>query len=245
MSNEENGNEDLKAFERAMAALRPRADRLDPAWRSLLAKEVSLTAGLRDRTADPLGKTARCDHTAGHRFICLHCGGEAPRAGRVARWAWPGALAAMTSVAAVLLAMLLAGRHEQAIGRKGTSIAASPAVPAGPKQDKIAAAPDWATARPEGPETADFAGIVPRSVAWRWHDGRGVLVAADTDVSDDLLIRNDVPANRTAASAADVAAARTDLINSEFLRRLLHEAGVTDDALNRSISQSMDPTGSR
>ena len=56
MSNEENGNEDLKSFERALAALRPRADGLDSAWRSLLAKEVSLTGELQDRAARPRGK---------------------------------------------------------------------------------------------------------------------------------------------------------------------------------------------
>ena len=195
MSNEENGNEDLKSFERAMGALRPRADGLDSAWRSLLAKEVSLTGELQDRAARPRGKTAGCHHTAGHRFICVHCGGEARRAGRVARWAWPGAMAAMTSAAAVLLAMLLAGRHEQAIGREGTPIAVNTTVPADPEQDKVAAAPVQVTEQPEA--TADFPGIVPHSIAWRWRNGQGILTAAGTELSDDLLVRNDLPADRT------------------------------------------------
>ncbi len=39
----ENENEDLKAFEAALGALRPRSDRLDRRWRSLLAQEASLT----------------------------------------------------------------------------------------------------------------------------------------------------------------------------------------------------------
>ena len=39
----ENPNEDLKAFEAALAALRPRTDRLDSRWRSLLAKATAIT----------------------------------------------------------------------------------------------------------------------------------------------------------------------------------------------------------
>ena len=50
----ENENEDLKAFEAALGSLRPRTDRLDGRWRSLLAKEASLTAAL----PSPVGRGA-------------------------------------------------------------------------------------------------------------------------------------------------------------------------------------------
>ena len=42
MFGEEKQNEDMKAFEAALAALRPRADGLDPRWRFLLAEEATL-----------------------------------------------------------------------------------------------------------------------------------------------------------------------------------------------------------
>lgn len=216
MSNEENEGEDLKAFERAMAALRPRADRLDPAWRSMLAKEVSLTAGLADRPSRRRGRAARCDHPAGHRYVCLHCGGDAPQPGGVGRWAWPGALAATTSVAAVLLAMLLIGRHDRSVGREGPSIAATAAIPATQAKGEVASVTEQAETPPEGPAAADFPGIVPQSVAWRGRSNRGILTAADTELGDDLLERNNLPASRTVASTADVVAADARVTNSKF-----------------------------
>ena len=137
MSNEEDENEDLKAFERAMASLHPRADRLDPAWRSLLAEEISLTAArLADSGAGAQRTMARCEHPGGHRFVCLHCGGDARALGRVRRWAWPASLATMTSVAAVLLAMLLAGRHGPTAGEAGTSMPSSHVATASPEEKR-------------------------------------------------------------------------------------------------------------
>lgn len=46
MSREEELNERLSEFERDLASMRPRGDRLDPRWREVLAKEASLTSEL-------------------------------------------------------------------------------------------------------------------------------------------------------------------------------------------------------
>ena len=152
-------------------------------------------------------------------------------------------MAAMTSAAAILLAMLLAGRHEQTVGQEGTPIAVNTTVPANPEQDKVAAAPVQVTEQPEA--TADFPGIVPHSIAWRWRNGQGILTAAGTELSDDLLVRNDLPADRTTTSAAYMAATDAGLTNYKFVRRLLREAGVADDGRYGLISETVDTPGSR
>jgi hypothetical protein len=125
MSDEDNRNEnenrDLTSFEASLAALRPRTDGLDPQWRSLLAKEASSTAegggaGVRE-----------CVNPAGHRFLCIHCGSDMPSAGGVRRWAWPASLAAMTSVAAMLLIMVVA-RPESPMSLASSSVVEERAV---------------------------------------------------------------------------------------------------------------------
>ena len=112
MSGERNENEDrnVKAFGAALAALRPRAGRLDCRWRSLLAKEAALTATIvGDATLpSPFGRGAGgegCVDPAGHRFMCIHCGSDARVVRGAGRWAWPAAFSGMTAVAAVLLVM--------------------------------------------------------------------------------------------------------------------------------------------
>ena len=124
MFGKKESDEELKAFEARLAALRPRADRLDPQWRSVLEKEclpsplgrgaggeggiesqsppspsaLTLTLSRRER--------GRCTAPAGHCFVCVHCGSEATLSVR-RRWPWPVAFSAMTSAAAVLLVMLV------------------------------------------------------------------------------------------------------------------------------------------
>jgi hypothetical protein len=146
----ENENEDLKAFEAALGALRPRTDRLDRRWRWLLAKEASLSAAIasdavRERPSnDPLslwervrvrafgaGKLQSCASPLGHQFVCIHCGSVAPISRIVRRWAWPAALSTMTAIAAILLVMLVT-RSEPQIAvqedKQGTAIPASSVV---------------------------------------------------------------------------------------------------------------------
>jgi hypothetical protein len=140
----ENQNEDLKAFEAALGALRPRSDRLNADWRSLLAEEASLTGELaseqfeKQEPAGPLsghqpkvgrervrvrafglGNTTSCTNPAGHRFLCVHCGSDAAPVRGPGRWAWPAALSTTTALAAILLVMLVTRREPQ-IAVEGT-----------------------------------------------------------------------------------------------------------------------------
>jgi hypothetical protein len=123
----ENENEDLKEFEAVLSSLRPRTDRLDCRWRSLLAKEVSLTTETEIPFPTGSGKGGensltlalsqkerrqirRCIDPTGHRFVCVRCGTEAIALSGFRRCRLPAALAAMTSLAAVLLVMVVTHR---------------------------------------------------------------------------------------------------------------------------------------
>jgi hypothetical protein len=82
MFDKKESNEDLKAFEARLAALRPRADRLDPAWRSLLEKEAILAAGARasrplveTKASRPLGEDTG---DRGETPLCFPAGGTPP-----------------------------------------------------------------------------------------------------------------------------------------------------------------------
>jgi hypothetical protein len=113
MGDKKKQNEDMNAFEAAMASLRPKADGLDRQWS--------------DRLADEAGRL--CVNPAGHQYACVHCGVAAPRdcpnfrghrraamvdengtvpflARSRRRWIWPAVAATMTAMAALLLLML-------------------------------------------------------------------------------------------------------------------------------------------
>ncbi len=142
-----NENNELKAFEAALASLRPRADRLDDAsWRDVLAKEAAMAANSGRLTAS--GGAPRksrsfcgllapgywnslfhgskpqseydtaCSDPSGHEFVCIHCGSVAVMKQR-RRWVWPTVSATMTAVAAALLMMLAARSEPQVAVREG------------------------------------------------------------------------------------------------------------------------------
>ena len=103
MFDKETKNEDLRAFEAALGALRPRSDRLDDRFRAALTKEACVTSPL--PPGEGQGEGSAIDGI--HRFVCLYCGSDAPvgRLGR--RWAWPAAFSAMTAAAAVMLVLVV------------------------------------------------------------------------------------------------------------------------------------------
>jgi hypothetical protein len=108
MFGEEELSEELTAFEAALASLRPRADRLDPRWRFLLAQAATLNQKMADADAEAAGQ-----------LLCSRCGG--PLSDRKARhrWAWPAAFSAMTTVAAALLAALVVGVEPPTVAPSG------------------------------------------------------------------------------------------------------------------------------
>ena len=105
----QNENEKLTAFEADLAALRPRVDGLDHGWRELLAKEALLTAEGGRQDVMLKHNLRGCVNPAGHHYVCIHCGSESPTAGWLHHGAWPSVATAMTSAAAVLLMIVLAG----------------------------------------------------------------------------------------------------------------------------------------
>jgi hypothetical protein len=123
----ENEDENLNAFEASLRSLRPRADRLDPRWRSLLAEEASLMSPL----SPGEGKGECCKRSGGHRFVCIRCGREAPTNRGVRRWTWPAAFSTMTAVAAVLLTMLVIRTEPRIAERGGEQGVAMPGLPSG------------------------------------------------------------------------------------------------------------------
>ena len=143
----ENQGEDLTAFEAALGSLRPRGDRLDPRWRSLLAKEAALMSPLPpgesqgEGNMSPLlpgeGQGEGCKLSGGHRFICVRCGREAPTNQGVGRWAWPAAFSTVTAVAAILLVMLTT-RTQPQMAERGNEQGVAPT--ASSSADKMEAA---------------------------------------------------------------------------------------------------------
>jgi hypothetical protein len=127
MSGKEGDNRELKALEAALGSLHPRADKLDPQWRSLLAEEASrLVAGATQQAVEPPMRGLTCVDPAGHRYVCLNCGTDMP-ARRT--WAWPAVTGAVASLAAVLLVMLALQptpqRGNQTIGLDALNAAAN------------------------------------------------------------------------------------------------------------------------
>jgi hypothetical protein len=153
MSGKEYKNEDenLNAFEAALRSLRPRADRLDPRWRSLLAEEARRSCFSMTTTGDESSlpvdyddedvmlkhNLQGCKRSGGHRFVCIRCGRDAPTNRGLRRWTWPAAFSTMTAVAAVLLAMLVI-RTEPRIA--GTAI---PSLPSGNEIENGRPAESW------------------------------------------------------------------------------------------------------
>ncbi len=127
MSRKDDNEEDLRSFEDSLASLHPAARRLDPAWGAMLAKEVELNGLLRWQR--PLAGTEppplfgaghnRCTSSGGHWFVCVNCGCELPVTSRIGRWGWPAALSAMTSIAAMLLVLLVTQQQGQIARRDG------------------------------------------------------------------------------------------------------------------------------
>jgi hypothetical protein len=214
MSSEQSNHENLRPgeplddFEAALAALRPRVDRSQ----SKTEFNPLQNAGRSD--------SLTCKPPAGHQFVCLHCGSDAPRIGRARRFAWPASLAAMTSIAALFLVMVVADRSARVADRENKSSAPlAAAVAAKVKPAEI-------SDRVENGGETD----IHRRLALQARGQRRILSAVDVDLRDDLLASNDgfkgnAPASFTGMENADVR-----LSNGVFMRRLLSESGIAGRA---------------
>lgn len=146
MSGEENGTEPLKAFEAALGSLVPRRDRLDPRWRDFLAKAASLAAAIAaDEGASPPQGGSQEGRPWSWLPFCAECRQAQPASARSRRWAWPAAFSAMTTVAAVLLVMLVSRPGPQIVEVPVPVEAAPRAAP--PEDRDVAPAPSSAAAK--------------------------------------------------------------------------------------------------
>ena len=215
MSRDEEQERDLKQFEAELASLVPRRDRVDPAWGSYLAEKAAERLGTAAARTGPV-ETVRCEGRSGHVFVCVYCGRSADRSAGVGRWAWPASLAAMTSVAAVLLVMLVAGRGVRVIDRT-----------AGPPP--AGAAPHAVIANSFGDDAYSVA-LQP------WRDGnQRILTAADRILPDNFLARSNSLAYNGHSLSKNIDAGERPLTSSEFLRHILRQPGAAGDPFYRSI----------
>ncbi len=192
MPRKDDHEEDIKSFEDSLASLRPLARRLDPAWGAMLAKEVELNALLRwqrppagTEPAPLFGSGShRCTSSAGHWFVCVNCGCELPVGSRIGRWGWPAALSVMTSIAAMLLVLLVTQQQGQTTARHdgvdGAQFANSS------QSQPVRAAESFDVENQSGSATphretagAGAGGVWPRIVASKQPDGREILSAGD------------------------------------------------------------------
>jgi hypothetical protein len=202
-----NPRESLDDFEAALAALRPRVGA--PQSRTEFIPFVALHS-----------TATSCDHPAGHRFVCLQCGVDAPQASRAHLWAWPSALAAMTSVAALLLVMLFVDRSERMANRID-----KPALPKG----AVVSTPSEPAAPPDRFESSGGRGVAFGRMALRTGDGRRILSAADIELRDDLLASYDGLNGNSAAAFTEIENSDARLSNGALMRRLLGNS----DSANR------------
>ncbi len=215
MSGDENQEEELKQFEAKLASLVPRRDRVDPGWGSVLAEKAAQNMVAAVAQTGPAERVP-CEGSSGHVYVCVYCGRSADRAAGVRRWAWPASLAAMTSVAAALLVMLVAGRGPQ-VADRADGLRVTPPV-------NLAAT------------TNTLADDSYRVVLRTWRDGnQRILTAADRSLPEDLFTRGNSLANNGHTSSGSIHAGERPLTSSEFLQRILRHPGAAGDPFDRSI----------
>lgn len=211
MSREPSDHENLKPgetfdeFESALAALRPRVDRSESR-----TEFIPFPSGVG-------GNRATCERAAGHEFVCLHCGIDAPRINRRRRWAWPAAVATMTSVAAALLAMVVVDRTARVAERENKPVGPTAAAASVANKPEV-------TPKPIDTDTGREA-IVPRRLALHSRGERWILSAADIELGDDLLANHNGLKTDATASFTDMENVDARLSNGVLTRRLLMEYG--------------------
>jgi hypothetical protein len=216
MSGKENEDPDLKAFEAALGALRPRTDRLAPSFRAELAAAGPLSGhrpevGRERARVRAAGNHAEfpCTNPAGHRFLCIHCGSEAARPRGALGWLAPAAFSALSAAVAVLVTVLVL--------RSG---------PQPPTPALVAERPPLAAVQSDrGPENRRTTEYSPRPA-----DNAGGEETSYLSLRDQVLQQGveswQFPASSAVLTAKAKDAAEASLSRQEQLNRLLEEQGL-------------------
>lgn len=182
-------------------------------------------------------KTPPCNHPAGHRFVCVHCGAITRPASRARRWATVGALATLTSLAAVLLVMVVADRQTRTPDQEGTSVATNSTT----GHDKTA--PITAAAPRDNGGPAGNLSDLPRFALIQRSDGQRILSAADIQLLDDRFAQSETAPKYAAEAMVDIESSDARIRNGALLHSILNEAG--GRRTNPSRPHSTDFPGSR
>lgn len=181
-------------------------------------------------------KIPQCNHPAGHRFVCVHCGAITRPASRARRWVTAAALTAISSAAAVLLIIVVADRQTRIAYRSGGSATTNST--SGGQPALVVAAP-----RDSGGPTGDLS-FSPR-FASRGSDGRRILSAADFELLDDRFAQSETAAKYAAEAMNDIEASDARNRNGALLHSILNEAGAGGRTTRPSYRQGTDFPGSR
>jgi hypothetical protein len=193
-----------------------------------------LAAVSADLTATGL-KIPPCNHPAGHRFVCVHCGAITRPASRARRWAATAALTAMSSAAAVLLIIVVADRQTRIAYRSDGSAPTNSTTGVQP-------ALVGATPRDNGGPTVNLSDS-PRFALIQRSDGQRILSAADIQLLDDRFAQSEPAAKYAAEAMVDIESSDARVRNGALLHSILNEAG--GRRTNPSRPHSTDFPGSR
>jgi len=214
MSEEEKRPSDLTAFEAALAALAPRANRLDRERLMFLAGQASVAPA--DRAMGPVAQPpSAVQELPGDS---AQPGVAVPR-----RWAWPTAFAAMTAVAASLLIMLLTQPSSEVVERPAQRRAAAP-------QNALAGAAQPGEGEPraaaqDSPALGSMAGVEPQRRP-RLHEGGGATYLR----LRDQVLHDGVESWAIPVSPAAFQEAAGPVAYHEWLEVLLNERGAVTSA---------------
>ena len=180
-------------------------------------------------------KIPPCNHPAGHRFVCVHCGAITRPASRTRRWATVAALTAMTSAAAVLLIMVVADRQTRVADRAGATDTTNSTT--GVQPPLVVATP-----RDNGGPTGNLSDS-PRFALIQRSDGQRILSAADIELLGDRFAQSEPAAKYAAEAMDDIGSSDARIRNGALLHSILNEAG--GRRANPSYRQGTDFPGSR